>query len=635
MAVNKYVGEEAIERVASYVNRKLTVVSAIPTSPTELRTILYIGPTTPPPEEYIQGGIYLYDEVNDEWILISTADVDLDDYETSWTGTQAEWNALSADDQAKYKIVNFTDDYTPTGDHVISGYFYQGEFYEEETYTTLISRMVGYVYIDLPYDDLYLYDDEEDAYVLAGGGGADAIVYVQTLPVTNIENVLYGMETTTSFDAVLSDGFLDTNELFVRTDGASGDYTYTAKEGVVLKASEDGTTYKEFSSLAYDGVSDWTLTYEDATTATLADGDTFYYLQKQMLFYAGNEEAQTLTLLGSGGGGSGSTYFAGEGIDITNNVLSVKPATTAALGGMKPDDSTVKVDPNGVLSGNYDGGYGIKVDGRIVSSKTFVGTKEEWDNMTSAQKAKFDTVSITDDYSTLNNTPGHSVVDSAGTEMPQRSKLQFADETVTDDSTNDMTVITHTPYTAGDKIDITNRVVSCDETVKGTFVGTQSEWNSLSTADKAKYDIVNFTDDEITPAAVVDTVAAGNMNPCTSNSVYQAIAEKNKLITILAENSDIDISTTRYQTTVSELSNLLSIYVRGYIGTNLGGNRFCAIIPVPIALGSLDYQIAIESTSMHDISLIVNLTSAGALQIGCSNRQSNKVALTFIKGVKM
>ena len=516
MAARKYLNDSGLEHLSSYVNAKLTVVSTMPSAPTDLRTVLYIGETT---EDYIQGGIYLYDVPNDEWILISTADVDLDDYETSWTGTQAEWNALSADDQAKYKIVNFTDDYTPTGDHVISGYFYQGEFYEEETYTTLISRMVGYIYIDLPYDDLYLYDDEEDAYVLAGGGGADAIVYVQTLPVSNIENVLYGMETTTSYDAVISDGFLDTNELFVKTEGVNGDYTYTAKDGIVLKASEDGTTYKEFASLAYDGVSDWTLTYEDATTATLADGDTFYYQQTQMLFYAGNEEAQTLTLLGSGGGGGGSTYFAGEGIDITNNVLSVKPATTTALGGMKPDDSTVKVDSNGVLSGNYEGGYGIKVDGRTVSSKTFVGTKEEWDNMTSAQKAKFDTVSITDDYSTLNNTPGHSVVDSAGTEMPQRSKLQFADETVTDDSENDVTIVTHTPYTAGDKIDITNRVVSCDETVKGTFVGTQSEWDSLSTADKAKYDLVNITDDNVTPAAVVDTVADGNMNPVTSNAV--------------------------------------------------------------------------------------------------------------------
>lgn len=520
MAVDKYLNQDGLSHVADYVNRKLTVVSSMPSSPTDLRTVIYIGATT---EDYVQGGLYLYNEVDDEWNLVSVVDVDL--YETSWTGTQDEWNAFSSDEQAKYEIVNFTDDFTPTGDHVISGYYYQGQFYEEETYTTLIARMVGYVYIDLPYDDLYLYDDEEDAYVLAGGGGADAIVYVQTLPVTNIENVLYGMETTTSFDSAISDGFLDTNELFVRTDGASGDYTYTAKDGIVLKASEDGTTYKEFASLAYAGVSDWILTYEDATTATLADGDTFYYQQKQMLFYAGNEEAQTLTLLGSGGGGSGSTYFAGEGIDITNNVLSVKPATTTTLGGMKPDDSTVKVNPNGVLSGNYEGGYGIKVEGRTVSSKTFVGTKEEWDNMTSAQKAKFDTVSITDDFSTLNNAPGHSVVDSAGTEMPQRSKLQFADETVTDDSENDVTIVTHTPYTAGDKIDITNHVVSCDETVKGTFVGTQSEWNSLSAADKAKYDLVNITDDNVTPAAVVDTVADGNMNPVTSNAVAKKVVK--------------------------------------------------------------------------------------------------------------
>lgn len=187
-------------------------------------------------------------------------------------------------------------------------------------------------------------------------------------------------------------------------------------------------------------------------------------------------------------------------------------------------------------------------------------------------------------------------------------------------------------YTPGFGINISNLGV-----IKTTdFVGTQAEWDALTTTEKEAYDFVHITDDVANGGAiVVDTIADGNMNPCTSNSVYQAITEKNKLITILAENSDIDISTTRYQTTVSELSNLLSIYVRGYIGTNSGGHRFCAIIPVPIALGNLDYQIAIESVNIHDISLIVNLTTSGSLQIGCTNQQSNKVALTFIKGVKM
>ena len=51
MAVRKYVGEEAIERVSQYVNRKLTVVAAMPASPEEADVRLYVGPTT---EDFIQ-----------------------------------------------------------------------------------------------------------------------------------------------------------------------------------------------------------------------------------------------------------------------------------------------------------------------------------------------------------------------------------------------------------------------------------------------------------------------------------------------------------------------------------------------------------------------------------------------------
>lgn len=163
MAVRKYAGEEAVSRISEYVNKKLTVVSTVPTSPTKLRNILYIGPTT---EDYVQGCVYLYDEDNDEWVLTDLASL----HETSWTGTQDEWNALTSDEQAKYEIVNFTDDFSPSGDHVISGYYYQEQFYEEDTHTTLIEPMVGYIYVDLPNNTLYLYDDVEDEYVLAGGG---------------------------------------------------------------------------------------------------------------------------------------------------------------------------------------------------------------------------------------------------------------------------------------------------------------------------------------------------------------------------------------------------------------------------------------------------------------------------------
>ena len=43
MAVKKYAGEEAVGRIAQYVNRKLTVVSAMPLNP----DVADVRPLTP------------------------------------------------------------------------------------------------------------------------------------------------------------------------------------------------------------------------------------------------------------------------------------------------------------------------------------------------------------------------------------------------------------------------------------------------------------------------------------------------------------------------------------------------------------------------------------------------------------
>ena len=52
-----------------------------------------------------------------------------------------------------------------------------------------------------------------------------------------------------------------------------------------------------------------------------------------------------------------------------------------------------------------------------------------------------------------------------------------------------------------------------------TFNGTHAEWNNLTSAQKAMYNIVNFTDDEAIGLTISDAVEDGNMNPVTSNAV--------------------------------------------------------------------------------------------------------------------
>lgn len=63
--------------------------------------------------------------------------------------------------------------------------------------------------------------------------------------------------------------------------------------------------------------------------------------------------------IGTGSGGGGQ-YTPGAGIDITNNVISLLPASASSLGGVKVDGTTITIDGNGVISSvggsPFDGG---------------------------------------------------------------------------------------------------------------------------------------------------------------------------------------------------------------------------------------------------------------------------------------
>lgn len=481
MAKIKYLNEAGLRRVSEYVNAKLTFASSMPESPEEGALILYIGADT---TDFSQGGVYLFDGT--DWVLINLVKtIEL---------TQAEYDALPTAAKMNGTIYFVTD--APNEGSVVDGYYNteDGKFYQEVTFETELTGSIQVLYIDLLTNTTYRYDELEDEFVQVGGSGSGAAIkYVETLPSTNIEDIIYGIKRYNTFDETIADGFLDENELFERTEGAGGAYTYSPATDVMLDASEDGSEYKEFVSLEYDGTSDWTLTYGDSTTATLADDDVIYFRRPSDAFYAGNAATQTIIPFASSGGGG--DYVAGEGIDITNQIISIEPATTSTLGGVKPDDSTLKVDVEGVISGNYEGGYGIKVDGNAISAKTFVGTQEEWNNLTSAQKAKFDAVSITDDASPLSDTPGHAILDGEDTPFPQRANLQFDDFTLVDDDENNATKISSIPYTAGDGINVDEREISVTEDRPPIFIGTTAEWEALSAAEKAKYTLVNLEDD--------------------------------------------------------------------------------------------------------------------------------------------
>lgn len=70
------------------------------------------------------------------------------------------------------------------------------------------------------------------------------------------------------------------------------------------------------------------------------------------------------------------------------------------------------------------------------------------------------------------------------------------------------------------------------------FVGTQAEWDALSTAEQNEYSQASLTDVNSVVHVPVDVVADGNMNPVTSNAVYDAMyIDNTSLFTVIASGN--------------------------------------------------------------------------------------------------
>ena len=94
----------------------------MPLSPVTSTTLLYIGETG----IYQQGGIYIWSEAENKWILTGNASMELDDYATTFIGTKSEWNTLTADEKRKYKLFDCTDDITG-GETIVSDTLANGD----------------------------------------------------------------------------------------------------------------------------------------------------------------------------------------------------------------------------------------------------------------------------------------------------------------------------------------------------------------------------------------------------------------------------------------------------------------------------------------------------------------------------
>jgi len=246
----------------------------------------------------------------------------------------------------------------------------------------------------------------------------------------------------------------------------------------------------------------------------------------------------------------GSNLQAGDGIDITDDTISVKdrleevdelPTPTAELLNEKKC-YLLRSEQTGFVRGSVyhiDGSEEQLVNGTSVS-RTSDGSLDDYEEY-------FDTTGSHSDYN-KKYTPKSNVVVLCKNFSPltpykevayfiaesQALRVHYADGS-NDETFNygaeklyikalvDLAWIpsgTNLDFDS-DNFEVTDDTVSLKDDYKKIFTGTHAEWDELSLEEKKSYDEADFTDDVASGFPVIDdAVIEGSKNPVTSDAVY-------------------------------------------------------------------------------------------------------------------
>ena len=180
---------------AEETKKRLLVSSTMPAPSLDYLNTqrLYVGEST---DDYTKGGTYECnivegsDPIEYTWVLISVAEVDLSDYKTTFVGTSAEWTALSADEKAKYILVNITDDNESLGSEVVDA---------------VTDGVLNPVTSNAVYDALTSKQDEltNNGDNITGYSNADVILVNKSI---HIRNGLHPIDTFPTIDGISASG---------------------------------------------------------------------------------------------------------------------------------------------------------------------------------------------------------------------------------------------------------------------------------------------------------------------------------------------------------------------------------------------------------------------------------------------
>lgn len=362
----------------------------------------------------------------------------------------------------------------------------------------------------------------------SGGGGStgDAVEYVTTLPTTGIENKIYGLKTTSSETQTIEIGGRISSslteaqqvEIFSRyftltASGTSGVYDITVYPDLVISRQGWTNTYDNILSMQLDTNTMelyWDITGDSVSSVIWANLDIapIHFTSANFPvyeFYAGNEDTQETYEIGAGG----SVDDVIDDVETlpTSDVQNIFYRTTQEQVITSYSDTTTTaimtaMTPYGFTQGETVTNYETHT-GDIYSTLTYLdNARHVYDNfgkplqmyMFQPQGQSYYKLGCisngVDAFWNANDPVGFKLGDNG-------------------------------LYTGKSSNNSTSRVAMFDEMSK-TFRGTRTQWNALSTAEKKTYDGCALTDDYNAGGEiiVVDEVANGNLNPVTSNAVY-------------------------------------------------------------------------------------------------------------------
>ena len=365
-------------------------------------------------------------------------------------GTAAAYNVPESGDAGNNQVVLGSD--TRLIKEIVNGYYNEAndKFYKESTYITEIPGEANKIYIDFNYNRIYRWT----------GTGFIPLSATSDLELgTSHDNAYYGDYGNIAYEHA-------TENARYTTSTAVGLY----KVGSTEEGHISGLTAIEKADITGLGIPAQDTTYDVVTQSV--DG---------LMSAEDKEKLDNINIVSAN-------------IDATNHVLHLNGDDLIGLEG-KVDKTSVGA-ANGVAS--------LDENGKVPSSQlpgSISGTLAGLDDVnivtpTDGQVLTYDVSnSVWINSDATGGSGGHTIEDSTGTDMTQRTNLQFIDANVIDDSTNDRTKI--------ENIQVISDEDDLDDAPDGIYIGSYDESSSILSASIVSY---NNTTSELLSTNVQDAI---------------------------------------------------------------------------------------------------------------------------------